>query len=86
MSKILISMRGGGFVTASQDADNKQLNKEAIEKLVSDHLTEVTKKEKKYILQAVNNATDSRKVNPLMREHSPDARVYTLLLASKVKK
>lgn len=80
MSKtILISNRGGGFVTATQDADSKQLSQEQIEKLVSDHA------DKKYVLQSVNNATSTMKVNPRMREHTPDARVYTLLLASKVK-
>lgn len=86
MSKILISIRGGGFVTAKQDADSKQLSAEQIEKLVSDHLTKVAGNEKKYVLQAVNNATDTRKVNPRAREENPDPRVYTLLLASKIKK
>jgi hypothetical protein len=87
MSKtIVISNRGGGFVTATQDADSKQLSTDQIEKLVTDFLRKDTGVEKPYKLQAVNNATDSRKVNPRMREHSPDSRVYTLLLASKVKK
>ena len=79
MSKVLISNRGGGFVTATQDADSKQLSQEQIEKLVSDHA------DKKYVLQSVNNATSTMKVNPRAREVNPDSRVYTLLLASKIK-
>lgn len=77
--KIIISRRGGGFVIAKQHADNKQVNNLHIEKLVSDALKD------KYVLQAVNNATDTRKINPRMREVDPDPRVYTLLLASKIK-
>jgi hypothetical protein len=81
MSKAMqITNRGGGFITVTQEADRKQLNAEQIEKAVNDAMPD------KYVLQAVNNATDSKKVNPRMREHSPDERVYTLMLASKVRK
>jgi len=71
--------KGGGFVTVHQHADDKQLSPERIEKFVSDGAGSP------YKLQAVNNATDTMKVNPLARENDPDTRVYTLLLASKIK-
>jgi len=76
---VKIEDKGAGFVTATQDANDKQLSTERIQSFVSGRM------KAEYKLQAVNNATDTRKVNPRMREISPDKRVYTLLLASKAK-
>jgi hypothetical protein len=75
---LVTTNRGGGYVIVNQHADDKQLSPEAIEKFVTE------KAGFKYKLLAVNNATDTRKANPRMREHNPDSRVYTLVLASKL--
>ena len=76
----LVDYKGGGFVTVTQPSNEKQLSTEAVQKLVYDVMKE------SFTLLTVNNSTDSRKINPRMREHSPDHRVYTLVLTSKIRK
>ena len=77
---VKITNRGGGYVVAYQNANDKQLSTERIESFVSG------KAGFRYTLLAVNNSTDTRKVNPRMREHDPDKRAYVLMLSSKLRK
>ena len=86
MDEIKISKRGNGFVIASQEPGNKQLSSPEIEELVDDLMHLNTGVKKSYKLLKVNNTTDSMKINQLMREYKPDARVYTLLQESKIKR
>jgi hypothetical protein len=79
-TQVTLENRGGGYVCVYQSADDKQLKSERIEKFVSGKMGT------SYRLIAVNNATDTRKVNPRIREVKPDNRVYTLVLESKLKR
>lgn len=72
--KNLVEYKGEGFVTVTQPANEKQMSAKQVEKVAFDVMQE------SYSLITVNNGTDSRKVNPRMREHAPDNRVYTLQL------
>jgi len=77
---VTITNRGGGYVIARQDANDQQLSAERIEYFVS------SRAGFPYTLLAVNNSTDTRKINPRMREVSQDDRIYTLVLSAKLKK
>jgi len=75
---MVIDNRGGGYVIVMQDSGSKQYSNEAIERFIRERAGFP------YTLLAVNNSTDTRKINPRMREHSPDRRVYTLVLSAKL--
>ena len=77
---VKITNRGGGYVIATQSANDKQLSAERIESFVSGRAGFP------YTLLAVNNHVSTMKVNPRMRELAPDDRVYTLVLTSKIGK
>ena len=77
---LVASNRGGGYVTITQSAGEKQLSAEKIEAAAAKIMKAAC------TLLTVNNGTDSRKINPRMREHQPDNRVYTLVLTSKLRK
>lgn len=86
---VTIKDKGAGFVTATQDAGDKQLSPKQIETFASGIMRVkkgIDSPLKEYKLITVNNGTSTMKINPRMRETRPDPRVYTLMLASKVKK
>lgn len=68
----LVEYKGGGFVTVTETPECKQMSAESVQALVYEVMRE------NYTLLTVNNGTSSRKINPRMREHAPDNRVYTL--------
>ena len=80
MIEVKTRNRGGGFITISQKSDDKQLSKEKVEEIAFREM------QHRCTLLTVNNSTDTRKINPRMREVSPDDRIYTLVLSAKLKK
>jgi hypothetical protein len=80
VSVVKITNKGGGYVIVTQSANDNQVSTEKIEKFVSGRMKD------SYTLIAVNNSTTTMYVNPRMRDHRPDDRVYTLVLTSKIRK